>query len=313
MLKWWRKRPTSNLGHTIMGTEGPPITVGLPVYNGETYINTSLDSMLGQTFGDFELVISDNASTDGTEEICRAYASKDRRVRYFRNSENLGANRNFNRIAELARGRYLKWCTADDYWAPRMLERAFDVMENDPTIILCYPKTILCDHDGLPQKPYEDNLHLMQENAADRFIGLNMNIGLCHQHLGLIRRSLLLKTALLLDHFASDLNLLAEMTLYGKWFELPERLFFRRLHPGSSSWERGSVERQTAFTDPQKKYQIRRHRWHRHRAFLIAIRRAPLAQADKWRLYQFVARMMYWERRELMLEIKSGAQAWGRV
>jgi len=297
-----------------MANAHPPVTVGLPVYNGERYITTALDSMLGQTFADFELVISDNASTDSTEEICREYATRDCRIRYMRSKENLGANRNFNGIAEVARGEFLKWCTADDFWAPRMLEKAFEIAVDDPTIVLCYPKTVICDADGVPREAYEDHLHLMQESPADRFIALNHRIGLCHQHLGLIRRKLLLKTGMLLDHFGSDLNLLAELTLYGKYYEIPERLYFRRMHPESSSWERRSVERQKAFTDPQRRLQIRRHHWHRHRGFLMAIRRAPIPSSEKWRLYQFVARMMYWDRKELVAEVAGKAQeTWGHA
>ena len=72
----------------------PPVTIGLPVYNGEKFLRQALDSLLGQTMGDFELIICDNASSDATGQICRAYARADRRVRYYRNATNIGAPRN---------------------------------------------------------------------------------------------------------------------------------------------------------------------------------------------------------------------------
>ncbi len=284
-----------------------PITVGLPVYNREKYIETSLDSLLGQTFGDFELVISDNASTDRTDEICKDYAARDPRIRYYRNAENQGANRNFNRVFELARGKYLKWCTSDDYWAPDMLEKTLPIMEEHQDVVLCYPKTTVCDADGMPREPYEDNLHLMQDNPADRFITLLHRIGLCHQHLGLIRREQLARTALLGDHTACDLNLLAELTLYGKFYEHPERLFFRRMHPESSSWRKGpskeAIEHQLNFTDPRRTLDIRRHLWRRYLVFLSAVRRAPLGARDRWRLYAYLVRGMISERDKLASEL----------
>ena len=116
------------------------ITVGLPVYNSERYLAQSLDSLLAQTFPHFVLVISDNASTDGTAQICQQYAAADSRIKYSRNETNIGNPRNFNRVAGLAETRYLKWSTADDFWEPSFLERSLEVMERDTTSALCYPQ-----------------------------------------------------------------------------------------------------------------------------------------------------------------------------
>lgn len=284
-----------------------PITVGLPVYNREKYLRASLDSLLSQTFTDFELVICDNASTDGTEAICRDYAARDPRIRYHRNAVNVGANRNFNRVFELARGKYLKWSTSDDYWAPQTLERLYPVMENDASIVLCYPKTMICDADGTPREPYEDNLHLMEDDPASRFLNLLLRIGLCHQHLGLIRRDVLARTALLGDHIGCDLNLLAELTLYGKFYEHPERMFFRRFHPESSSAKRGpdrdAVEHQLDFTDPRRVLGIRYHLHRRLLAFVTAVWRAPLSARDRRRLFTHLFHRIVWHRRGLAAEI----------
>ena len=107
----------------------PLITVGMPVYNSPRYLKQSLDSLLAQTYSDFVLVISDNASTDATAKICLDYAAADARIKYFRNATNIGNPRNFNRVFELTTTPYLKWSTADDFWEPSFLELALEVME----------------------------------------------------------------------------------------------------------------------------------------------------------------------------------------
>ena len=93
------------------------LTIGLPVYNGEKYIAESLDVLLGQSFADFELIISDNASTDGTGDICLRYDRQDSRVRYFRQPDNVGPGPNHNFVAEKARGELFKWAANDDLYA----------------------------------------------------------------------------------------------------------------------------------------------------------------------------------------------------
>lgn len=92
----------------------PVVSIGMPVYNGEPFIREALDSLLDQTFTNFELIISDNASTDGTEAICREYASKDERIRYVRQTENRGALANFQFVLDEAVGEYFMWAAHDD-------------------------------------------------------------------------------------------------------------------------------------------------------------------------------------------------------
>ena len=96
----------------------PQVSIGMPVYNGEPYIREALDSLLAQTFTDFELIISDNASTDSTEAICREYAAKDDRIRYVRQAANHGGGANFQFVLDEAVGEYFMWAAADDWWDP---------------------------------------------------------------------------------------------------------------------------------------------------------------------------------------------------
>jgi glycosyltransferase involved in cell wall biosynthesis len=102
-------------------TSTPQVSIGMPVYNGERFIREAIDSLLAQTFIDFELIISDNASTDLTEEICRGYAARDTRVIYWRQSENRGALNNFLFVLHKATGKYFMWAASDDYWSNNWL------------------------------------------------------------------------------------------------------------------------------------------------------------------------------------------------
>jgi glycosyltransferase involved in cell wall biosynthesis len=97
------------------GSTVPPlISIGLPVYNGERTIGKAIESILSQSFSDFELIVSDNCSTDRTEDVCRSYVDRDSRVRYIRQASNIGAARNFKLVLDAARGRYYMWAACDD-------------------------------------------------------------------------------------------------------------------------------------------------------------------------------------------------------
>ena len=131
-----------------MPAQQPRVSMGLPVYNGEQYLATALDSLLAQTFTDFEIVISDNASTDATEEICRRYAARDARIRYVRQPENRGSVFNFNHVFELARGEYYRWHAHDDVCAPTFLDRCVELLDQDPTIVGCHSLKVKIDQGG---------------------------------------------------------------------------------------------------------------------------------------------------------------------
>jgi len=288
----------------------PILSIGLPVYNRGKLLEASLDALLGQSFEEFELIISDNASTDETEAICRAYARRDPRIRYHRNRSNIGAPGNFNRTFELSSTKYFKWATSDDLCGPTFLERALEVLEQDSTVVLCYAKTTLIGEDGSPLEDYEDRLHLVEASASERFLRLMTTIGLCHQHQGVIRSDALRQTGMLKSHFRSDLNLLAELTLYGKFYELPQRLFLRRLHPDASSWVRTDVARQMAFYDPGDVHRIVCHCFREHAAYLDAIRRAPIGLGEKVILYRFVLRRLIQNRDHLGRELRQRVGSW---
>ena len=111
----------------------PRLSVGLPVYNGEKYLRESLDALLGQSYGDFHLIISDNASTDSTEEICREYLAKDSRISYFRQPVNIGATPNHNWTFDQSSTELFKWASYDDLYGRDLLARCIEALDADPT------------------------------------------------------------------------------------------------------------------------------------------------------------------------------------
>jgi len=278
------------------------VSVGLPVYNGGRYLRTSIESILAQTCPDFELIITDNASTDNTEQICREYAAIDKRIRYYRNENNIGAPRNFNLAFQLSRGQYLKWATSDDYVAAEMIEKCLEVLDRNPDVVLCYPRAKLIDAEGTFLENYDDVLNLQDPIASHRFIQLLNRIKLAHQHLGLIRSAVLKRTSLLGDYIAADINFLAELSLYGKFFEVPEYLLFRRFHPGSSSWDRRNRTRQLEYCDPGRR-RIRLDAWEASWRFVAAVRRCPSPFRDKFAMYRYLFHRMFWRKAALGREL----------
>lgn len=234
--------------------ERPPvaITIGMPVRNAERFITESLDSLLSQTFEDFELIISDNASTDATEQICTGYAARDSRIRYERLAENRGAAANYNRLVHLARGRYFKWAAHDDVCAPSFLSRCYEELETHPAAVLAYPRTLIVDEHGSVVREYEDGLHLDHDHPRHRLVRFTRNVSLCNACFGLIRRDGLLQTDLIAPYPSSDVTLLAQLALLGQCREIPERLFRRRIHSGSSRQGDHTLAEVATWFDPRR-------------------------------------------------------------
>ena len=212
--------------------EKPRVSIGLPVFNGEKYLKEALDSILAQKYQDFELIISDNASTDHTQQICLDYVTKDSRIRYYRNKQNLGAPRNFNKVFKLSSGEYFKWAAYDDVIAPEYIQKCVSVLNNDPSIVLCHSKTNRIDEHSTLVGDY-DNRTLRRVSSwkpHERFGDLISIHNPCWSIFGVMRASSLRKTSLHRSYIGADRNLLAEIGLLGRIYEIPEHLFFRRDH-----------------------------------------------------------------------------------
>ncbi|MDY0016286.1 MAG: glycosyltransferase [Candidatus Delongbacteria bacterium] len=112
----------------------PAISVIMSVYNSEQYLQESVDSILDQTFNDFEFIVTDDCSTDGSFEIIKSYAKKDKRIKYFRNAENIGLTKSLNLMLDIAKGKYIARMDSDDISMPERFSKQFDFMENNPEI-----------------------------------------------------------------------------------------------------------------------------------------------------------------------------------
>jgi glycosyltransferase involved in cell wall biosynthesis len=281
----------------------PRISIGLPVYNGAAYIAQSIDSLLAQTYDNFELVICDNASTDATEAICRAYAARDPRVQYHRNARNRGVGYNHRRAFELSRGEYFRWAGADDITHPRLLEQCAAALDSQPSAVLAYPRTLLIDDAGAVIEEYEDRLHLQGPDPVQRLRVYLKVIRRCNAVYGLIRSEVLERTGLLGDIVGADMCLLAELTLHGTFFEVPEFLFSRRIHAGSvaGTGKDDHARVQRAFR-PDVRPGLRLEVWRHQFAHFRAAGRAPLSADQKLRVYGFLMHYVVMRRRRLIKE-----------
>lgn len=253
----------------------PRVAIGLPVYNGENYLRHALDGILAQTYTDFELIISDNASTDRTQEICLAYAARDARIRYERANINLGAAKNFNRAFELANSEYFMWAAHDDIMAPELLARCVEVLDRDPSVVLCHVQIKIIDDQGHVLTAYDDALKLHRvasERPHERFRDLIMIPHYCFDSYGLIRSSALTMRPIFEGHVSSDRNTLAEVGLIGKYHHVPEYLFFARDHP-RRAWPLWQWVEQF---DTARVNQIPFPRWSLLWGYMRSVRRVPL-------------------------------------
>lgn len=263
------------------------VSIGMPVYNAGKYLQKTVDALLSQSYENFELILSDNASTDNTEEICRIYARTDHRIRYYRSEMNMGAAWNFNYVFGLSVGEYFKWAAADDLCAPELLQRCVDVLECHPEVVVCYAKTRIIDEHDVVLQDYHDDLHLPMKSPRERFVKLMRSLRLCNAVFGVMRRDILGKTPLIGNYIGSDICLLAELSLYGKFFEVPEYLFFRRLHPGASSHKRSNVH-QMEFFDPKRKEKIVLPWCRRRYENFNSVKRSPIRLHEKLYLYCYL-------------------------
>jgi len=291
-----------------MAMTSPSVSIGMPVYNSCKYLEETLSSLLGQTFKDFELIISDNASTDNTEQICRDYAKRDERIRYYRNRINLGASRNYNRVFKLSTGKYFKWAAGDDLCAPDYLRRCVSILDNNPEVVICYSRTKIIDERGRVIKDFNDNLHLQSGIPSVRFIKFIRSMRECNAIFGLIRSETLKMTPLIGNYIASDSCLLAELSLYGKYHEIPEFMFFRRNHPLASSNNK-ETEYQLEFFDPKKKGKIVLPWWRCRYENYVTVKRTPIRWIEKVFLFVFLTlKTIYWGRKFVSELLIAGKQ-----
>ena len=192
----------------------PRLSIGLPVYNGENYLAESIEALLGQSYEDFELIISDNASTDGTADICRRYEQKDPRIRYLRQEHNIGAAPNHNILVEHARGELFKWASHDDLYARDLLERCVDALDQFPHVVLAHSWTALIDDSGTVTKAVRYGLASASQSAPERFRSYLYEVG-GDDDGGVIRMDVLRRVPPHASYYHADRTIIAGILLHG--------------------------------------------------------------------------------------------------
>ena len=210
----------------------PKVSIGMPVYNAQRYLREALDSLRAQTLTDFEIVLSDNASTDATPDICREYAARASRIKYHRNTTNLGVVANFNRAFELSTGRYFKWAAYDDLHAPTYLERCAAVLDAEPSVAVCHCQTRSIDEHGHHRGEFPATFRLDVPSPVERFRRMIWTDAF-PPIWGLFRAAQVRRSNRFEPYMGSDRNFLAEMVLMGAVAYVPEPLFMLREHAGS--------------------------------------------------------------------------------
>jgi glycosyltransferase involved in cell wall biosynthesis len=242
----------------------PRVTVGVPVWNGARHLEPCLDSLLAQTYDDIEIVISDNASTDRTPEICRAYCARDERVSYHRQPHNIGAAANYNFLVQQARGELFKWAAHDDVCAPEFVERCVAALDASPSDVLVFPKTSFIDATGSVLEKHDVPMCWRNDVTAvgrlhDLLVG-DLLFGdyratllhKCLPQFGVIRRSALVRTRGIGNYGSSDVVFLVELGLLGGFDEVHEYLFFSRVHEGMSLRANETPEELARWYDPRR-------------------------------------------------------------
>lgn len=273
-----------------MAERKPRVSIGLPVYNGEQLLAATLDTLLNQTFEDFELIISDNASTDRTQEICEAYAARDPRIRYYRSPKNRGAGWNFNRVFELATGAYFKWAAHDDLCEPTLIQRCVDVLDQDPSVVLCYSWTRLIDPDGADLDPYIFNgtYTASSPHPHARFWDIVIPYHWCFQIFGLMRTAVLRQTDVMGSYLSADRVLLAHLSLLGRFHEIPEYLFLSKRYPEQSGTMMLRPLAYMAWYNPQHRDRLLLPHWQEYLEYFKVVTAVSLDPFSRMRCYWYL-------------------------
>jgi glycosyltransferase involved in cell wall biosynthesis len=245
-----------NEPHGVAGA-APAVTIGLPVFNGENFLEPAIRSVLAQTREDLELVVCDNASTDRTGEICRDYAARDSRVRYFRNPRNLGAAPNYNLTFSHARGRFFKWLAHDDRMLPSYVAKTTRVLEERSDAVLCNTVISYVDVNGARIGLYNTELvRADAPSAATRFAWMVLRSHSCVDFFGMFRREALQNSLLHGTFHGADRALLAQLALRGRMIQIPAPLVEMREHAGRYTRAQTGADDRAVWHDANRRRRI---------------------------------------------------------
>lgn len=281
------------------------VSVGMPVYNADRYVSEALDSLLSQTFTDFEIYVSDNASTDRTREVVESYAARDSRILYSRNERNLGAAKNFNTAFENTTGELMMWAAADDQWEPTFIERCVEALDNDPGLVLAMTGVQMVGDHG-ENLAFDENSGLFIDSergpvmgpeptgigSSDRpevrFRRALWELKWCFPQMGVMRREPTAQTNLFQGYYGSDKVFVAELAMLGRFHETDQLLFKKRVHSGASF--RMSTKERAEFMAAGEWHGLPQARMMRDYQRLI--RTTPLSGRQRMHCYATLAGML---------------------
>lgn len=280
----------------------PRVSIGMPVYDAQAFLPAAIESVLAQTFGDFELIICDNASTDRSFAICQEYAARDNRIRVLRNPENLGANPNYRKVAAAARGELFKWASANDVIAPDFIEKCVAALDRQPDAVLAYARTVLFDGDPQTGTEYDDALELRDDDAFTRYRRCVEGLRLNNLINGLIRSEALRRTPVMPDYHSSDNVVLAYLALMGKFVRVPETAFYRRMDRESATrLQSKDVVRLHHY--PTDRFESFFQSWQLNLGYLGAVLHNRMPIGRKLGALKYVAHQFYWQLPRLMSDL----------
>jgi glycosyltransferase involved in cell wall biosynthesis len=290
----------------------PKVSIGLPVYNGERHVDHAIASIVSQTFEDFELIVSDNASTDSTGDICRRWAERDDRIHYVRNPSNIGAAPNYHQVFRLARADLFKWSAHDDMLEPGFLESCATALGGDDRAVLAYTAARQVDGDGNPLGDIPRFSHVVSPDPVERFREVVRKERLNLPIFGLIRAPALRETALPGSYHASARVQLAELALRGTFAFVPAVHFVHRNHPAGSLRAYSSVHELRNWYDTGRSAGTYLPRWEYMGGLMGAATRAPLSWRQRSGCYGEAVRWAFEKRRSLALDLaEAGRQLVG--
>ena len=297
-------------GGSDVGGRVPMVSVGLPVFNGENYLAEAVESILAQTFTDFELIICDNASTDRTEEIARGFAAADDRVRYHRNESNIGGSRNQTLTLELSRGRYIRFAAHDDRIAPTFLEECVELLERRPDVVICFSGTVVIDPEGRRESEYTSRRGTAATPSA-RFAELAFRDHNCDAIYGVMRGDVVRNTPPMGNFIDADKVYLCDLAMRGPFYTIPEPLFYKRFHP--KNWV-GNWRDRMAWFNPDKKGKLSFPNWLELKSFVRVVATADISARERAKCAATTLRWACWYSPKLAKDLLVAARTlWSRA
>lgn len=281
----------------------PKVSIGMPTYNSAATVGASIESLRGQSFEDFELIVSDNASTDSTRDIVEGLARQDRRIRCICQPENVGANRNYSFVARAARGDFFKWASSNDWYAPTFLAKCLSSLEQNDDAVLAAPRTRLFAEDLAHATDYTYDIEILDASPVARLVRLLSDLRLNNAINGIIRMRSLRSTRLIDSFYHADVVLMGHLAMLGKVIRVDEFLYYRRMEVPTAPGLRDPVvwrKHHYPLTSARVLFQS----WKKNFGWMRAGMATPMSITERRKVLNYLVRMCYWDRRSLMMDVQ---------